>query len=271
MNHRMSRSRRYPLVACLLALVIWCSAGDRARAADATCPGTKLNLLSPHVPEAREICAGARIAEAFFSACGFPAKQRYDVRVSETVESLSGARLYGQFQPSRKLVSLVTLAASKALVASISDADTMRAYKIVPPAELYRALAAHEIAHAITHQNLTARPSVALYEYIGAVVQITALPDGTRKAYLRRFDGQADTASTTFNDVIAFMEPAVFGASAYQHFNLPDNGCRFLKRLLTEWDVFPQMSIVRGQAQDRNGPLAAIEHGPRSRSPAAKE
>jgi len=239
-------------------------------AAETFCAGTKLNLLTPEAGESADVCAGARFAETFLGACGIAPKKGYDVRVSSVVESTSGSRLYGKFVPSQNLVTLVTLAASRTLVASIRDDDKMRVYKLVPARDLYRAFAAHEIAHAITVQHLTVQPSVALYEYIGAVVQIAALPEDIRTAYLQPFDGQAATAETAFNDVLALMEPALFGASAYLHFNAPGNGCAFLKRLLTEPNVFPQMDIVRGNTPAPDASLAAIEHGLRAPPSAAR-
>jgi len=42
-----------------------------------------------------------------------------------------------------------------------------------------------------------------------------------------------------FNDLVVAMDPARYAAAAYRHFHRPENGCTFMRRLLTEPHALP--------------------------------
>lgn len=221
------------------AVAILSCAWAAAATSAASCGLAKVEIEPPDAPEQAVICEAAAVAEASLAHCGVMPKRAYRIRVQSGLTNASGCLIFGNFRPRLGIASIVPIGECAGIVAALPPDDPISALAQIPTRVLYRSLAAHELAHAIVLQNLTATPSLPVYEYISGVVQIASLPDDVRQRYLSSFDHTGEYTTEMFNDLTLAMDPARFGVAAYFHFHKAWNGCPFLKRLLTEDAVLP--------------------------------
>lgn len=224
----------------LVAGLAWTSVSP-VTAQGAVCPGTHAEIMNAAGAETDRLCEAARATEAFFTDCGLAPKRHYGVRLVGDVRNAIGGCIFGQFRNDPDVASILTPSASETLVATIPSDEPLSIYKRLPPADLHRSLVIHEIAHAVAHQSFAVAPCHAAHEYIASVAQISALPEATRRTFLAAFEGQDSFADSMFNDLVQAMNPARFTAAAYRHFQRPENGCAFMRRLLTDHTTIPRV------------------------------
>lgn len=205
------------------------------------CPGTQADIAELAGTERASVCEAVQTAETILRNCGIGPKRRYIVRLVPEVRNVYGNCIFGQFRSGQDVIAIVEPGAIAALVAAIPDGEPMGIYKRLPPADLHRSLIVHEVSHAIAHQNLTIAPCLAVHEYIASVAQISALSVQSREIYLAAFAGEDIFSTEMFNDLVLSMNPARYTAAAYRHFQRPEHGCAFVRRLLTEPTLLPRI------------------------------
>lgn len=231
---------RHMMPTVLFAMtVVGAATGWSAARADGNCPGTQAALDSVPPSEVARVCEAARWTEATLAQCGISPSRHYSVRLADEVRSNYGYCIFGQFRSNPDVASIVGQTAAAALLDSIPDDEPMSVLKALPTDELFRSLIVHEISHAILHQNLKAPASHAVHEYVAGVSQLGALSAKSRAVYLARFSKEDSYTEEMFNDLVVAMDPARYAAAAYRHFHRPENGCTFMRRLLTEPHALP--------------------------------
>lgn len=224
----------------LLVLQVLCLFPSHRAMAKGPCPGTAAVLADPKVTEASVLCEAAGIAEDFLRACAVHPRRAYGIRVDAALCGSHGRPVFGQYRPNHDEAVLLPAAGCAALVGGVGSSEAISALKMLPPHDVYRSFVVHEVTHAIVHQNLAVKPTRPLYEYISMVAQLQSLPETSRSIYLSSF-GEVRAEQAFFNELVLAMEPALFGVAAYRHFLQPENGCGFVRRLLSEERVLIEL------------------------------
>ena len=98
---------------------------------------------------------------------------------------------------------------------------------------LYRSLAAHEVAHAISDCNFKlARPTIQAKEYLAYVTMFATMAPAVRARILRKSPGHGYEGDWQMSTPIYMADPMRFGVQAYRHFLKPDNGRSYLHAIL---------------------------------------
>jgi hypothetical protein len=100
-------------------------------------------------------------------------------------------------------------------------------------ASLYRSLAAHEVAHAISDCNFKlARPTIQAKEYMAYVTMFATMAPAVRARILSKSPGHGYEGDWQMGATIYMADPMRFGVQAYRHFLKPVNGRRYLHAIL---------------------------------------
>ena len=101
---------------------------------------------------------------------------------------------------------------------------------------LYASVFAHEVAHAVIHQNLGGQKlPYAAHEYLAYAVQLATLSAPNRERVLARFPGAAFTELEQVSEMALGLDPDWFAVKAYQHFRKLDDQDAVLRRLLADF------------------------------------
>ncbi len=85
--------------------------------------------------------------------------------------------------------------------------------------ELYRAAAAHEVAHAVAACNgVPGRLALAAHEYLAYVTMFATMDPGQRERILARFPGRGLANSLQIHLLVYLVEPLKFGADSWRHY-----------------------------------------------------
>jgi hypothetical protein len=98
---------------------------------------------------------------------------------------------------------------------------------------LWRAVVAHEVAHALVGCHLQGRPlPSAAHEYVAYVTMFATLDEATRDAALAAMPGRGFDHAAEINDVTYAFDPMRFGVEAYRHWLRQPDRDRFLREVL---------------------------------------
>jgi hypothetical protein len=100
--------------------------------------------------------------------------------------------------------------------------------------EIYRVLAAHEVAHVIAAHNFQIpKPTVQAHEYIAYVTTFATLDAARREKVLEKFSGDGFETEQQMNTTIYLCDPFWFGAEAYRHFSKQGKDANYFRSILS--------------------------------------
>jgi hypothetical protein len=100
-------------------------------------------------------------------------------------------------------------------------------------AALYRSLATHEVAHAISDCNFKmASPTIQAKEYMAYVTMFATMAPAVRARILGQSPGRGYDGDWQMGSTIYLADPMRFGVQAYRHFLKPDHGRSYLHAIL---------------------------------------
>ena len=216
--------KRWLFAATLFAL------GPAAHAAtldahdEETCAGAGVRILAVESDDARDACAGVRMARAFFAAHGVTAVDPFVLQVTTDLPEQSSQSAAGSYLAGRHRVYMLPYAAFR---------ESKTWFDVAIDRDLYRSLAVHEAAHAIAASNFAvAHPTIQAMEYVAYVAMFDAMPVALRERALAALPGTGFPGEERITEVFYLFDPMRFGAEAYRHYRKPENGPRFLRRVL---------------------------------------
>jgi hypothetical protein len=196
--------------------------GD-APAAYRTCPGLPVHLRGGTESEREAVCQGGADAIAFFAENGLPAPERIDVEIGAPLPEAIAQRAVGCYDPSLRRVLLVD-------AAHLQRLETWFDVPVV--AATYRALAIHEIAHAIAACHFTIpNPSHRAHEFIAYTATFERMDPDLRSRILARYPDDG-TEEAWLSELLHAMAPTRFGVNAWRLWRRPENGPRLVQRVL---------------------------------------
>lgn len=216
------RFTRVLATSLLTALFNFASADAREFA----CKGEKVSVESSSSQDIRHVCQGARNAIRFLVSNGLN-KHAVTISVVSHMPKEIPESALGAFSRAEKRIYILTYSEFKkhnALFGTPIDES------------IYRAVVAHEVAHAIAFHNFKEQPTLLGQEYIGFVTLFWTLDEVRRKQILWRYDYDEDWQKHAH--ILYLMDPLEFGAHAYRHFLRPENGQVFFRKILDGEFVF---------------------------------
>jgi hypothetical protein len=180
-------------------------------------------------------CSAARDAELVLSRCGISKSRRLEIAVHSERLTLWGMPIYGAYSVSERAIHITAFGACKEMMGRTPELCELDS------AAFYRSVIAHEVAHAILHQTEGGEVlSLVEAEFIAAVVQVAAMQEDFRRAFLARVPMQSMPWSEQFRRSALLFDPITFIANAYRHFSRPGQGCGTIQHILAGGHPFPQ-------------------------------
>lgn len=218
---------RQVILLLTLAVTLACAvlgAKAQPRAAVHDCAGAEVQVLADDVADARSACDGARDALSFFEGLGLNTSARLVVEVVPELPEQVGPKAVGCFLERPKRILILTYS-------EFAKSDTW--FKISVDRNMYRSLAAHEVAHALADCNFAMpRPTIQAKEYVAYVAMFATMDPNLRARALRRIPGEGFASETRINEIAYLFDPMRFGAESYRHYLKEDNGVDFLSAVL---------------------------------------
>lgn len=192
------------------------------------CPATRVEVSGASSVEYRAACAAADTALQLLGRCNLVLKRPLRVAVESEVDHPHPqiGLVFGVFDPIREQIRI----ARPASISALAGGTPFAALSID---DLYESIIVHEIVHGVMHQHQR-RPvtSQALYEYLAYALQIESMPPAARNRFLEALAPATYAHELLFNDLLLFMNPHFFAASAYKHFSAALDRCAILQSLL---------------------------------------
>lgn len=190
------------------------------------CSTTSVVVSANDAELSERICAAAGRAVELLEACGI--RQSEPIRI-DVIDGLipNHPNCAGIFHCSESKIELV----APDVLAKALGAD--HPFMAIPRDRFYDSLVAHEIAHALAYQTRQGPlETIAATEYIAYAMQMLFLAEDVRAAFVSQHPVTEPVKLMALNEVTLTFSPADFAVLAWKHFEAPENGCRFIQRLL---------------------------------------
>ncbi len=163
----------------------------------------------------RDICAGAAAALTFLASLDVPTTEPVSIEVTNSIPREAGPTAAGCYIEQRRKVFVLPYSAFR-------KGKTW--FGVAIDRTVYRALAAHESAHAVAACSFrTANPTIQAKEYLAYVATFATMPLPLRTKALRATGAQGFTSMDRFTPLLYMFDPMRFGAESYLHFSkVPD-------------------------------------------------
>ncbi|MCL4802013.1 MAG: hypothetical protein KJ025_20650 [Burkholderiales bacterium] len=195
-----------------------------AQAVEQRCAGVDVVVQAPLRADARTACEGARAAIEFLAGQGLRVPGPIAVHVVAELPETANSEAIGAYLHRERRAYILTY---KAFLAQT------RMFELPGDRDLYRSLAAHEVAHVVAAANFAvAKPLIEAQEYVAYVAQLASMAPKLRSRVLAQYHGQGFATDLEMNTAIYLVDPDRFGVNAYRHFARPENGTAFLARVL---------------------------------------
>jgi len=212
----------------LLVLALCAAQTLIAGADEFPCAGTRIVVVAKSKYDYEGICLAARNSLAFLASIGLALDTRTTIRISDHFGCEGCNHTIGQFDPRSGEIKLLSYEA--ALMASYERP----AFRVAMSRPLWHSYVSHELAHAasLRHFALGVQTFTAT-EYIAAVVQLATLAPTMRNDILRNYsDVAAYDNEVAISHLYYLMNPCMFAVKAYLHYLKPENGPKFIDRLI---------------------------------------
>jgi hypothetical protein len=198
------------------------------------CPGPgRVEIRDASAADAQTVCEGAARALTFLARAGLAAPPGTIVQIVPRLPGELGGRAIGCYLRESRRILLLSYDA----FAAVDQWFSMPADRA-----LYRAAAAHEMAHAVVGCHAgPGRLPVAAHEYVAYVVLFATLDDGLRERLLAKFPGRGFTNTLQINDIAHIADPNQFGVDAWRHYLGRRDGAAWLRDVIAGnvVEVFP--------------------------------
>ena len=158
------------------------------------------------------ICQASARALAFLQIYGLQPQQDIHIEIVEHSLEHYGYVAFGSYDRSTQIISLMSLAA----IMHLNTIPEMYGQKF--DQVHYDGAVAHELAHAVFHQNSpNSRLSNAAQEYLAHVTQLAVLPADRRQSIIERAGVGAWESGDAISEVYMAMAPEKFAVKSYLH------------------------------------------------------
>lgn len=215
---------RLMLAAVIAAICTSSTAQPTAGTAALPCPGGAVVVAGAQAQDHTDICAGAAAALAFLAQQGVVATDPVSFEVTSRLPPEAGPTAAGCYIEQRRRVYVVPYAAFL---------KHRTWFGVAIDRSLYRALAAHEAAHAVAACHFRVQtPSIQAKEYIAYAAMWSTMPPALRGKALRATRTVGLDSLDRFTPLLYMFDPMRFGAEAYLHFSTVPNQALLVQDIL---------------------------------------
>lgn len=190
-----------------------------AQSGAATCADDRLSVVAPTPELASLACDAALQAKTRIVACGLD--QRRPIRI-ELIDHLehTAAECLADYSCLDDVIRVTD-------PASLPDAlDPASPYTRLPPDIVFRALVAHEMAHALLAQSSEGREIAFVdHEYVAAALEFDTLAPEWRAVLIEAAPVGHEPTTGLISPLIYALEPRAFAANAWAFFDAEEDGC----------------------------------------------
>lgn len=216
----LARLRAVVTLSCVAAL----AAPAHAVEAVSACQVVNVQVVSGMVEDARDACAGAAAAVAFFTAQGVSLRQPVVLEIIERLPDPAPATAAGIYLKDRQRIYMLRF----------REFRQFKTWFHLPiDREIYRSLAAHEVAHAIAEANFAIDyPSIQAREYLAYVTLFATMSPRLRQRVMQAIPGKGFQDEHQISPIVYMFDPMLFGAQSYRHYLLQADGPSFFRSVL---------------------------------------
>jgi hypothetical protein len=186
-----------------------------------TCVGTLVDVTAPSSSEHEVACAAARQALQLLGLCKIALRGPLKVEITNNFHHPFGSPVLGFFDVGREKVIIRPL---ESMLLLVSDGP----FAVVAPTELHASIIVHEIIHGVLHQNATGyMMSHTAGEYIAYALQIASLSPSAKRQFLQAVPVRGALENFVFSDILLSLDPFLFAAQAYHHFDASPDACQY--------------------------------------------
>ncbi|MGW8194868.1 MAG: DUF6639 family protein [Desulforhopalus sp.] len=220
----------YPVrvVVCFLA-IINLVAGS-VKAGEFACPeGIPIHISASDNQMVGDICYAAMKAIAFLARYELRPQRPIDIEIIETLINSHGYLAYGSFDRQKEVIQLMSYGAI------LKTVQSPMMYEQPFDMEHYRGAIAHEIAHAVFHQNTETtanRLTNAAQEYLAHATQLATLSFARRREIIAANSVGPWESGDSISEIYMGLNPTGFAVKSYLHLTRLEQPLPFIKLLL---------------------------------------
>lgn len=189
-----------------------------------TCPGGGATVSGASPADLSDVCAGVLSALKFLASHGVTPTEPVAIEVTESIPEEAGPTAAGCYIEQRRRVYLVPYSTFR---------KNKTWFGVDINRELFRALAAHEAAHAVGACNFKIpNPTIQAKEYLAYVTMFAVMPTDLRRKALREVKTEGFASLDRFTPLLYSFDPMRFGAEAYRHFSAAPDQSTIVRSLL---------------------------------------
>ena len=191
----------------------------------ATCPGGTATVLGANRADLADVCAGVASSLGFLASHGIRPTEPVAVEVTTSIPQEAGPTAAGCYIELRRKVYVVPYRSFR---------NNKSWFNVPIDRRLYRALAAHEAAHAVGACSFSVpNPTIQAKEYLAYITMFSVMPAELRSRALRGIKTQGFDSLDRFTPLLYSFDPMRFGAEAYRHFSQSSDQTALIRDLLT--------------------------------------
>lgn len=185
------------------------------------CPPLEIGVVADDPADFLDACRGLQDALNFFRTHGLNTSLPATLEIVPKMPEEAGSSAVACYTEQQKRILILTYA----------EFMKRKSWFNVPISrELYRSLAAHEVAHALAACNFrVSKPSLQAQEYVAYAAMFAMMHPDLRSRILRAVPGTGFASEIEITAIFYLMDPFLFGAESYRHFMKEENGTAFLQ------------------------------------------
>jgi hypothetical protein len=225
----IGRRVRRGMIIGLLAM-----APGAAAAVELACDDPRISVMARDEALARTACAAAEDARDLMATCGLVQQAPLKISVVRTARHPGFGTCLATYDKTSGCLEITEL---EGILPLLEGKDARAA---LPPDVLFRAITAHELAHAFVAQS-TAGVQIgpAEHEFIANVFEMMSFDPEWRELLLDAHPVDPPGALSVVHPTIYALSPRAFANNAWRVFQAKGNGCDLIQRIIAGKFLFP--------------------------------
>lgn len=212
-----------------IALLVLLPLSVAAHAAEPhSCPASlQVRAAIPDEARRAEICAAAGRALAFLGQYGLQLRREITFTPVDELVEVNGHAAYASYDSRSDAIRLMSY---ESIFRHASDP---RMYDLPFDRSHYAGVIAHEVAHAVLHQNSSAQRMFAPpQEYLAHATQLAVMPDEARAELIRSKKVMPWEAGDAVSDAYLGADAGKFAVKSYLHLTSRSDPAALVRQLL---------------------------------------
>lgn len=214
----------------LMPLLLW-AIPLSAETIQTSCLDSKVIVFAETKTACESVCGAVQLGGTFLKSIGLKIPDGLTITLFNELPKNGQHHSMGFYDAHSNDIRLLKY--ESALTASQKASPS---FGLMMSPEIWRSYIIHELAHAAAQKQFAHSVShCTASEYIAAVVQIATLPSSAQKTIFQNnpevtgFDKPEEITMSFY-----MIDPSKFILDSYLHYSKPENGLKFINRLLSE-------------------------------------